>query len=78
MDAIERNSIFQALDEASMVKIDFHVGRRSRVSWGEAYARSLPGVMAHSSARTTPSCPSSSGSRWGATREARCRGDAEA
>jgi hypothetical protein len=28
MDAIRRNSIFQAIDEASMVKIDFHVGEK--------------------------------------------------
>ncbi len=28
MDAIEGRALFQAIDEASMLKIDFHVGEK--------------------------------------------------
>jgi hypothetical protein len=46
-DAIERSSLFQAVDERSMVKIDFHVGEKipgelERGSFREV----VPGIMA--------------------------------
>jgi hypothetical protein len=47
MDAIRRNSIFQAIDEASMIKIDFHVGEKIPGELERSLHREiLPGVVA--------------------------------
>jgi hypothetical protein len=47
MDAIRRNSIFQAIDEASMIKIDFHVGEKIPGELERSLYREIfPGVVA--------------------------------
>jgi hypothetical protein len=47
MDAIRRNSIFQAIDEASMIKIDFHVGEKIPGELERSLHREIfPGVVA--------------------------------
>jgi hypothetical protein len=46
-DAISRSGLFQALDEASMVKIDFHVGEKIPGELGRSRIRELsPGLLA--------------------------------
>jgi hypothetical protein len=46
-DAIERNSLFQAIDEQSMIKIDFHVGEKISGELARGSAREIsPGLMA--------------------------------
>ena len=47
MDAIERNGLFQAIDELSMIKIDFHVGEKIPGELSAAIVREIiPGLMA--------------------------------
>jgi Nucleotidyl transferase AbiEii toxin, Type IV TA system len=47
LDAIERNGLFQAIDEASMVKIDFHVGEKIPGELKRSTIREVsPGLMA--------------------------------
>jgi len=47
MDAIARHGLFQALDEASMVKIDFHVGEKIPGELGRSVHREIfPGLVA--------------------------------
>jgi hypothetical protein len=46
-DAIERHSLFQAIDERSMVKIDFHVGEKIPGELSRGTQREIvPGVLA--------------------------------
>ena len=69
MDAIERHGLFQAIDEQSMIKIDFHVGEKIPGELQRGTRREIaPGLFAPLVARRTPSCPSSSGSSRVATR----------
>jgi hypothetical protein len=47
IDAIEHQSLFQAIDERSMVKIDFHVGEKISGELDRATRREVvPGIMA--------------------------------
>ena len=79
LDAIKRNGLFQALDEASMVKIDFHVGEKIPGELGRSIApRDFPGGGGPSGLQggrhpvQAPLDPA--GEPQG---EARCEGDAE-
>ena len=46
-DAIERNGLFQAIDEQSMIKIDFHVGEKIPGELGRSTLREIaPGLIA--------------------------------
>ena len=47
MDAIRGNALFQAIDEESLVKIDFHVGEKIPGELGRSKRREVvPGVVA--------------------------------